>query len=445
MTEATSARLLHQIDHDRQEIIAFEQELIRRPSETGNEKACQEFLADWLRNAGYTLDVFTPDEVSAGKDFRGRPLAVDYSQRPNVVAFHEGTGGGRSLLVMSHVDTVPVGPLEHWTVAPTGGEVREGKIYGRGAQDDKEGIVAQTFALECIRRAGLRLKGDVTLCSVVDEEGGGSMGSWACMARGYRAEAGIYCDGLEQKVHPANLGWSGALIHLKGRAGQMNISDVKRGAEAVYADLVAYSDERRAAFENHPLYRQTDWPANNIIIPYFNVGHPAAVAMNQATIAANVYTLPGNTIQADRLALEARVGQTWQVLNPAAPRADIQWNATWVDPYEAAVDEPIIATMRQASEEATGVAMPIEGMPASDLHILGLYSDGMPSVCTGPGAFGVPESAHQPNESISIDGMLMPFIKSIALTMLTWCGGATQTEQGDLGPGHSLRKARPNH
>jgi acetylornithine deacetylase len=422
MTEPAHERLLHQLDHDRQEIIAFEQELIRRPSETGSEKTCQDFLADWLRTAGYTMDVFTPDEAAGGNDFRGRPLVVDYRQRPNVVAQQRGSGGGRSLLLMSHVDTVPVGPPEHWTVPPCGGEIHDGKIYGRGAQDDKEGIVAQTFALESIRRAGLQLKGDVILCSVVDEEGGGSMGSWACMARGYRADAGIYCDGLELKVHPANLGWSGALIHLRGQKGQMNIGDVKARADAVYADQLAFREERRPAFENHPLYRQTDWPANNMIFPYLNVGHPGGVAMNQATVAAFVYTLPGNTVQADRLALEVRVRQAWEALDPSAPLPEVEWNRTWVDPYEVATNEPIIAALRQASAEATGIPMPIEGMPASDLHILGLYSGGMPSVCTGPGRFGVAESAHQPNESISIDGMLMPFVRSIALTMLTWCG-----------------------
>ena len=422
MMETPHVRLLQQIDHDRDEIVAFEQELIRRPSETGNEQACQDFLADWLRRAGYAVEVFTPDEVAGGKDFRGRPLAVDYHQRPNVVVVHKGTGGGRSLLIMSHVDTVPVGPPENWTMAPFGGEIHNGKIYGRGAQDDKEGIVAQTFALECIRRAGLRLKGDVILCSVVDEEGGGSMGSWACMARGYRAEAGLYCDGLERKIHPANLGWSGATIHLRGREGQMNIGDVKDRADAVYADLVAYRDERRVAFDSHPSFRPTHWPANNIILPYLNLGHSGGVAMNQATLAVFVYTLPGQTVEADRLALEARVRQTWQARNPSAPLPEIEWNATWVDPYEIALDEPIIATLRQASAEATGTPMPVEGMPASDLHILGLYSDGMPSVCTGPGGFGVPELAHQPDESISIDGMLMPFVKSIAVTMLNWCG-----------------------
>jgi acetylornithine deacetylase len=197
MLAASAERLLNQIDCDREEIVAFEQALIRHSSETGQERPCQEFLANWLRSASHVVDVFTPEDVSGGRDFRGRPLTVSYADRPNVVTVSRGTGGGQSLLLMSHVDTVPIGSLHTWSVPPLGGEIRNGKIYGRGAQDDKAGITAQTFAMECIRRAGLRPRGDVILCSVVDEEGGGSMGSWACMARGYRADAGIYLDGLE--------------------------------------------------------------------------------------------------------------------------------------------------------------------------------------------------------------------------------------------------------
>jgi len=424
MAQATLERLLHQIDHDQAEIVAFEQELIRRPSETGNEKACQEFLAEWLRRAGYAPEVFTPDEVAGGKDFRGRPLAVDYSQRPNVVTVHKGSGGGRSLLLMSHVDTVPIGPLPNWIVPPTGGEVRDGKIYGRGAQDDKEGIVAQTFALECIRRAGLQLQGDVTLCSVVDEEGGGSMGSWACFARGYRAEAGIYLDGIDMKIHPANLGWSGATIRQRTGISQMHIGRAKVGADAIYAALLALREERRPAFESHPAYRGTDWPANNLIVPYLQAGHPASVAMNQAVVAASLYSLPGQPVDADRRVLEARVRQAWSALGWDAPEPEVEWSATWVDPYEVAADAPIIAALREGSRLATGTPMPVEGMPASDLHIMGNFSDGMPAVATGPGAFGVPESAHQPNESISIEGALLPFVKSIAATIITWCGCA---------------------
>ena len=422
MTDTAVTRVLNQVDHDREEIVAFEQALIRHPSETGREKDCQDFVAHWLRQAGYAVEVFTPDEVAKGLDFRGRTLTTDYSQRPNVVALYKGTGGGRSLLLMSHVDTVPVGPLENWTVPPYGGEIRDGKIYGRGAQDDKEGIVAQTYALECIRRAGLRLKGDVTLCSVVDEEGGGSMGAWSCMSRGYRADAGIYCDGLDLKVNPANLGWSGGRIQMKCPPGHMNIRATKDCADAIYSAVDAFRKERQAIFASHPLYRDTVWPEENIICPYFSAGHAEGVAMNEATVMAFMYTLPGNSVHDDRKILEARVRQAWAALGISAPPPTVEWTHTWPDPYQASGAESILEAMRAASEAATGVPVIVEGGTASDLYAMGLYSDGMPSVCIGPGRFGEPEAAHQPDESISIDRELIPFVKIIALTMLTWCG-----------------------
>jgi acetylornithine deacetylase len=422
MPLASAELVLREIDDRCEEIIAFEQALIRYPSETGQEKACQQFLSDWLCRTGYSVDMFTPDDVAGGRNFRGQPLTASYADRPNVVAVYRGTGGGRSLMLMSHADTVPVGPLHTWSVPPFGGEIHNGKIYGRGAQDDKAGIVAQTFALECIHRAGLRLKGDVILCSVVDEEGGGSMGSWACLKRGYRADAGIYLDGLGHKIHPANLGWSGATIGIQTGRSEMHIGQAKACADAVYSALLALRAERRPSFEQHPAYRRTEWPDNNLIIPYVSVGHPGAVAMNQAVVGAMIYTLPGTDMGIDRDLLSARVHRSLDTLGCSVPPPHIEWDSTWVDPYQAPLDAPIIAALQQASADATGTPMPVEGMPASDLHILGKHSDGMPAVCTGPGGFGVPESAHQPDESISIDDMLMPFVKNIALTILYWCG-----------------------
>jgi acetylornithine deacetylase len=414
--------VLNQIDHDRVEIVAFEQDLIRRPSETGQEKECQGFLANWLRRAGYTVEVFTPDEVAGGNDFRGRPLKIDYRNRPNVVTVHKGTGGGRSLLLISHADTVPVGPLENWTLPPHGGEIRDGKIYGRGAQDDNEGIVAQTFALECIRRLGLRLKGDVILCSAVDEEGGGSMGSWACMARGYRADAGIYCDGLDLKVNPANLGWSGGTIHIQCPPGRLNTDVTKACAEAIYNAVHAFRQERRAVFASRPLYRNTAWPDQNIIVPYFSVGNSEGVAMNEASVKAFMYTLPESTVHEDRRELEARVRQAWEALGVAGPSPVVEWAYTWPDPYQATGAEAILETMQSAGEAVTGSPLVIEGGAASDLYSIGLYSKGMPSVCFGPGRFGAPEAAHQPDESISIADQLIPFVKILAVTALNWCG-----------------------
>lgn len=422
MANAASERVLKQIDKDRQRIIEFEQALIRIPSETGNEKACQEFLADWLAHAGYQVDVFTPDEVPGMQEFPYRPKGADYTERPNVVVAHKGSGGGRSLLLMAHVDTVPIGPPEHWTYGPCEAVIADGKIYGRGAGDDKAGITAQVMGLECIRRAGFRLKGDVILCSVVDEEGGGGMGTQACMARGYRADAGIYCDGLNMAVHPANLGNVRSYIRFSSGTKQMGLDDTKACVDALYDGLMALRDERRPAFEEHHLYAGSMWPGCNVYCTYLSIGYDMGVAFGDGTIKVYAFLLPGTMPDEFHRVVESRVRQTWDGLNVAAPAPTVEWVGRQLEPYEIALDEPIIAILRQAGEEATGKPMPIEGQPGSDLYILGNYSDGMPSVATGPGGFGVAEGSHQPNESISIDDRLLPFVKTIALTMLNWCG-----------------------
>jgi succinyl-diaminopimelate desuccinylase len=81
-----------------------------------------------------------------------------------------------------HVDVVPVGT--GWSVDPFGGEVRDGRIYGRGASDMKGGLAAAVFAAEAIRRAGVELAGSIEISGTVDEESGG----WAGVA--HLAETG---------------------------------------------------------------------------------------------------------------------------------------------------------------------------------------------------------------------------------------------------------------
>lgn len=422
MTKAAVERVLQQIENDRQRIIEFEQDLIRIPSEVGNEKACQEFLAKWLTKAGYQIDIFTPNEMPGIFGLPGRPPIEEYINRPNVVAVYPGTGGGKSLLLMSHVDTVPLGPLDKWTYGPYDATIADGKIYGRGAGDDKEGITAQTMALECIRRANLRLKGNVILCSVVDEESSIGMGSQACMARGYRADAGIYCDGVNLALHPANLGGVRGYIRFRTGITEFGLDTAKRCADTLYNTLVAFREERVPTFKSHHLYGNTMWPASNLHIPYMSIGYDDGFAFSDGVIKFYAYILPGTEPQLVKETIEKRILQAWGGLSLPSAAPTIQWFGRDMEPYEIPLSESIIKVLQQAYEGVTGQIMPIEGQPGSDLYILGNYSDGMPAVATGPSSFGVAEGAHEPNESISIDGQLMPFVKTIALTMLEWCG-----------------------
>ena len=100
-----------------------------------------------------------------------------------------GAGGGRSLVVNGHIDVVDAGDALRWTSPPFEADVRDGRIYGRGAVDMKGGIGAALFALEALHACGVRLAGDVVFETVPDEETC-AMGTVAAIARGYRADAG---------------------------------------------------------------------------------------------------------------------------------------------------------------------------------------------------------------------------------------------------------------
>jgi succinyl-diaminopimelate desuccinylase len=167
MTDITD-RVLTTIDALTDEAVAFTADLIRMP--TVNPPG--ELYEECARFIGGTLATFDFEvEYHAAE---GRPEHTPAHPRVNVV----GTRRGRSLRPLVHLnghfDVVPAGA--GWTVDPFGGDVRDGRIWGRGSCDMKAGIAAAIFAAEAIRRAGVELNGSVEISGTVDEESGGFAG-----------------------------------------------------------------------------------------------------------------------------------------------------------------------------------------------------------------------------------------------------------------------------
>jgi acetylornithine deacetylase/succinyl-diaminopimelate desuccinylase-like protein len=96
--------------------------------------------------------------------------------RANLVARLSGVGGRPRLLYMAHTDVVPVEDEGEWTVPPFAGTVRDGRVWGRGATDMKDMLVAEAMAMILIKRAGLTHQGDLILAAGADEEAGGEYG-----------------------------------------------------------------------------------------------------------------------------------------------------------------------------------------------------------------------------------------------------------------------------
>ncbi|HWA45851.1 MAG TPA: ArgE/DapE family deacylase [Hypericibacter adhaerens] len=148
------------IDEERARIVEFFRGFIRckSPNPPGDTTEAARFIGDFLTREGLDHRFIAPQP-----------------QMPNVVASFVGAKPGRHLVLNGHIDVFPVGDGKDWTKDPWGGELVDGKIYGRGACDMKCGTSASVFTYAFLHRLRERLKGKLTLTAVSDEE---TFGPW---------------------------------------------------------------------------------------------------------------------------------------------------------------------------------------------------------------------------------------------------------------------------
>src|SRR5215475_11783928 len=151
--------LLARLDANRDRSIAFLRDLLRVPSPNppGDTRAAASFVQHALREAGLQSKVYSP-----------------HPEMPNIVSTFDGGSAGRHLVLNGHIDVFPVAEDE-WTKAPWGGEIVDGRIYGRGACDMKCGLASITLAFMHLHAVRDRLKGRLTYTAVSDEE---TFGPW---------------------------------------------------------------------------------------------------------------------------------------------------------------------------------------------------------------------------------------------------------------------------
>jgi succinyl-diaminopimelate desuccinylase len=150
------------------EMISFLQDLVRIPTVNPpgeNYVAGAECIGEKLKEFGYQTHYIAAEGLNEH---------TPKYPRVNVLGRMEGSTPRPSLHFNGHFDVVPVG--DGWTVDPFGALIRDGKLYGRGVSDQKAGIAASIFAVEAIRRAGIKLRGTVEQSGSVDEESGGFAG-----------------------------------------------------------------------------------------------------------------------------------------------------------------------------------------------------------------------------------------------------------------------------
>jgi acetylornithine deacetylase len=159
------------------------------------EREIAEWIAASLRSVGLSAEIFEP---APG--------------RTSVLGRLAGTGGGRSLMLNGHCDTVPAGGMAE----PFSGAIREGKVYGRGAFDMKGSLAACMAAVKALVEGGARLRGDVLVAAVADEEYG-SLGTSDLIQR-VKVDGAVVAEPTGLEVCLAHKGYLWIEVEIAGRA-----------------------------------------------------------------------------------------------------------------------------------------------------------------------------------------------------------------------------------
>ncbi|HEX5993062.1 MAG TPA: ArgE/DapE family deacylase [Thermomicrobiales bacterium] len=440
LPDSSTPRLLDSISaaarQRHEETVALLQELVRVPSVnpyfTGThgpsrEGDVQDILADRLVRLGAQLDRWEPDAGDLA-GYTGGPGYYpnrDFGGRPNLVATLTGSGGGRSLLLLGHVDVVSAGA--GWTVNPFGADRRDGVVYGRGTADMKAGLTAAVAALEVLRAAGVGLRGDVIFASVVDEEAGG-MGTLALVDRGYRADGAIIPEPTDLHVAPLCRGIVWGRLTIPGRAGHIEMPQ-PHWREGGAVDAIALGravldavDRLNARWAASPSKRHPLLPLPcQVKVSMLDAGeYPTAYASGMR-ITFDAQYLPaerderglGGHVKTELEHFFADVAGQDEWLQEHPPR--IEWLID-ADCAETPGDHPLTQTLHAAARLA-GAESRVEGMSShTDMGLL--VNAGIPTVNFGP---GVPSIAHQPDEHVT-ERDLQQATLALALAMAEWCG-----------------------
>jgi acetylornithine deacetylase len=311
------------------------------------------FVAEWCERAGLET---TLTELRPG--------------RANVVAVARGSGGGRSLMLNAHMDTVGVAGMTD----PFAPRLEGGRLYGRGAQDMKGSLAACLLAAVEAERRGIR--GDVIVTAVADEEFA-SIGTEA-VAASLSADAAIVTEPTDHSLAVAHRGFVHLEVEVKGRAAHGSRPDLGIDAIAKMGRVlvgVEELDRRLRASPTHPHLGSGSVHASLIEGGQEFSSYPARCALQ-----AERRTIPGESAalaEQELRELVARAGEGDPDFS-AEVRASISR-----DPFEVSEDEEIVLVVRRQATNVLGAEPPTVGAPFWADSAL-LAGAGIPTLVFGP-------------------------------------------------------------
>ncbi len=321
------------------------------------EAAIASFVGSWLGDQGLVVEMVEP--------VRGRP---------SVVAVVPGKGGGRSLMLNAHMDTVGAGGMRD----PFRPVVDAGRIYGRGAYDMKGSLAAIMVAAREARR--LDLEGDLIVTAVADEEVA-SIGTSAVLQR-FKADVAIVTEPTELRLCTAHKGFVWFEVETRGIAAHGSRPDIGVDAIAHMGSIltsVMDLDERLKHGGRHPLLG-----SGSIHASVIEGGQELSTYPASCVVKLERRTIPGEDGASTLTELENVITLSRERI----PQLDASVRITLDrNPSEVNAESDVAAAVRESAMEALGVEPDLVGVSYwMDMALLN--AAGIPTVSYGPSGQG---------------------------------------------------------
>ncbi|MCE1252944.1 MAG: ArgE/DapE family deacylase [Anaerolineae bacterium] len=365
---------------DENEVVSLCQRLVKMRSDNppGNELNIAAYILEYLREAG----------------FQGE-LVPHTASRASLIARLPGSGLKKDLLFSAHMDTVPVG-AEAWVHDPFGGEISDGKIWGRGTCDMKGGLAAMLVAARNLAQSGMRPGGDLILALSAGEEVD-MIGAKALVQRSEfnNLQAILVSEPTNNDLIIAEKGILWIEITTHGKTAHGSMPEFGRNAIRFMLAVIDELDHTDFPYVEHPLLGKFSRSLNTI-----HGGLQTNIIPDQCKVTFDMRTVPGQDHAEIIQKFESVLNKLKTEIADFSASLRITQNGV---PLSTPLDDPLVGCFTTAIQSVTGVRPTPKGVRYFTDAAIFMPKANAPLVICGPGPT---EMAHQPDEYVEIEKLV---------------------------------------
>ena len=384
-----------------EEIIDYIAALVARPSYSGLKNQEKE-IAELIHHS-FTIEGIHSELIEVEKG------------RFNIIATLKGQGGGKTLLLTGHTDTVPPYDMEDPFTLKTQGN----NLYGRGVVDMKGPLACMIFSMIAIKRARIKLKGDIIFAGVIDEEEG-SLGTIDLIEKGIIADAAIVGEPTNLDLCAVHRGLEWFEVHFRGKTVHGGKQSEGINAIVKASDFIQHCEEKlmpKILNETHDIIGTSSMNYGTI-----QGGTQPSTVAGDCTLKIDRRWVPGVKYEEVVAGYEKIIEElkqedekfdcTFNVMEESVMKHGYVHEAMEID-----LNHPIISIIRENTKSVINKTPETTSFPAwSDGGLLSSYAK-IPTIVFGPGDL---ETGHSNNEHLKKNEVL-PGTLIYALTAVDFC------------------------